>query len=256
MREIALVAVLLSTAAPGYGAIGSCPISADFINEPEVLETVVPLGGMEVSTTTYRSFVRGALVSVECIEISPDTVFPGVDDPGILQIYARFWSIEPIQDGDGGISRQTYPIPHFMMTGTKAIQDIEVTYTYRLFRFPSAMAVVATGAPAGSRNNTDVDRFLTSLQVEEVTPDFTEHEKLVGQKNHLASCLPAVRADNEKRRLGLTEREISFLCSCTGVRYFEEFSRGELRRIAVGDDPALAARREDIQVQCFEEALR
>lgn len=244
------------TVAPSYGDVGSCPISADFINEPEVLENVTRLAGMEVSSTTKRSFIRGAMVSIECTELPPEKVFPGASDASILQNYARFWSIEPIDDGNGGISEHSDPVRHFKLTGTKTIQGIEVTYSYRLFRFSSSFAMVAVGVPSDTSDRSEIEHFLGSLRIEEEIREFSEREKLVGRKNHMASCLPAIRADNEKRQLGLTELEISFFCSCTGVRYFDKFTRAELRTIALGDDPALAERREKIQVECFQEAIK
>ena len=57
------------------------------------------------------------------------------------------------------------PVPHVIMTGTKSIQGIEVTYSYRLFRFPSSFAMVAVGMPSDTSDTTDVDRFLNSIRI-------------------------------------------------------------------------------------------
>lgn len=46
-------------ASPAAGDVGRCAISADFIAEPEIIETLVPLAGVEVLSTTQRS-VSGA----------------------------------------------------------------------------------------------------------------------------------------------------------------------------------------------------
>lgn len=170
MHRFLAVALSLVFASPAAGNVGRCPISADFIADPEIIETSVPLAGVEVLSTTQRSFVRGAMVSIECTEIDPDTVFPGASDEQILRNYLRFWSIEPLSDATEGLSRGQTPIPHIVMTGTKIIQGIEVTYSYRLFRFPSNFALVAVGTPSDTIDSADVERFLNSIHlVEQVT---------------------------------------------------------------------------------------
>ena len=65
-----------------------------------------------------------------------------------------------------------------------------------------------------------------------------------------------MRADNENRQLGLSDVEITYFCSCTGQRYWAEFTRAELRALAMGDDPEVEQRRLAIQTECFEDAVR
>lgn len=202
-----------------------------------------------MKNTTTRSIVDGAMVQIECMEISPDQVFPGQNDATILANYIRFWSLEPTgpayRDGD-----------NFVIEGTKEIEGIEVTYTYRLFRFANSFAMVTTGVPGGGQPS-DVERFLTSIKVTSASPEpFTAEELAEGRRNHIAACLPTVRADNEARQLGLNEVEITYFCSCTGQRYFAEFTRLELRALAMGDDASLEQMRSSIQAECFEEAIR
>lgn len=234
---------------PALAEVGICPISADFVTEPETRETTEQVGPVSVKNTIMRAFVDGAMVQIECTEISPDQVFPGQNDATILANYIRFWSIEPT--GPAYLDGNT-----FVIEGTKEIQGIEVTYTYRLFRFADSFAMVATGVPGGGQPS-DVERFLTSIEVTSASPEpFTPEEMAEGRRNHIAACLPAVRADNEVRQLGLSEVEITYFCSCTGQRYFAEFSRLELRALAMGDDASLEQRRSGIQTDCFEEAIR
>lgn len=143
--------------APALAEVGICPISADFVTEPETRETTEQVGSVAVRNTTMRAFVDGAMVQIECTGVSPDQVFPGQDDATVLANYVRFWSIEPTgpayRDGDT-----------FAIEGTKDIQGIEVTYTYRLFRFANSFAMVATGVPGGGQPP-DVERFLSSIEV-------------------------------------------------------------------------------------------
>lgn len=235
--------------APAHAEVGICPISADFVTEPETRETTEQVGPVVVKNTIMRAFVDGALVQIECTEVSPDQVFPDQNDATILANYIRTWSIEPTgpvyQDGD-----------NFVIEGTKEIQGMEVTYTFRLFRFANSLAMVATSVPGGGQP-TDVERFLTSIEVTAVSPEpFTAEELAEGRRNHIAACLPAVRADNEARQLGLSEVEITYFCSCTGQRYFAELTRLELRALAMGDDASLGQRRSGIQTECFEDAIR
>ena len=235
--------------APALAEVGICPISADFVTEAETRETTEQVGSVAVKNTTMRAFVDGAMVQIECTGVSPDQVFPGQDDATILANYVRFWSIEPTgpayRDGD-----------NFAIEGTKDIQGIEVTYTYRLFRFANSFAMVATGVPGGGQPP-DVERFLASIEVTSASPEpFTAGELAEGRRNHIAACLPAVRADNEARQLGLSEVEITYFCSCTGQRYFAEFTRLELQALAMGDDASLEQRRIGIQTTCFEETIR
>ena len=116
--------------------------------------------------------------------------------------------------------------------------------------------MVATGVPGGGQPP-DVEKFLTSIEVSPLSPEpFTTKESAEGRRNHIAACLPAIRADNEARQLGLSEVEITYFCSCTGQRYFAEFSRLELQELAMGDDAALEQRRLSIQTECFEDAIR
>jgi hypothetical protein len=121
-----------------------------------------------------RAFVDGAMVQIECTGVSPDQVFPGQDDATILGNYVRFWSIEPTgpayRDGDT-----------FAIEGTKDIQGIEVTYTYRLFRFANSFAMVATGVPGGSQPP-DVERFLNSIEVKSASFTQQLHEIVRDQK--------------------------------------------------------------------------
>ena len=153
------------TATPSYGAVGQCPISADFITELVKTEAAVPMAGTEVQSTTVRSFVNGAIVSIECTNIASDVVFPGWDDATILANYARYFSITPIENGNGGISEETEPVVHLKLEGTKDISGTEVTYSYRLFRFQGNFALVATGVPKGTTDLSDLERFLESLRV-------------------------------------------------------------------------------------------
>ena len=150
-------------------AVGQCPISADFITEPEVTEAAVPLAGTEVQSTTVRSFVKGAVVSIECTNIAPDVLFPGLDDATILSNYARFFSITPIENENGGISEETVPVTHLKLEGTKDISGIEVTYSYRLFRFQANFALVVTGVTKGTTDFSDLERFFESLTVETIS---------------------------------------------------------------------------------------
>jgi len=161
-----VVAALLSS--PALAAVGACPISADFITTPETLEATVPIGDIQVQSITQRSFVTGAMVSIECTEVNPDELFPDMSDEDILRNYLRFWSIEPLDDDHGGKGEGPLPIPHVVLTGTKKIQEIEVTYSYRLFRFPSSFALVAIGMPSDTADTSDVERFLSSLQIHEL----------------------------------------------------------------------------------------
>jgi hypothetical protein len=235
--------------APALAEVGICPISADFVTEPETRETTEQVGHVSIKSTITRAFVDRAMVQIECTEIAPDQFFPGQNDATILANYIRFWSIEPIgqayRDGD-----------NFVIEGTKDIQGIEVTYTYRLFRFENSFAMVATGVPYGGQPS-DVERFLSSIKVTSAAPEpFTAEELAEGRRNHTAACLPAVRADNDARQLGLSEVEMTYFCSCTGQRYFAEFTRLELRALAMGDDTSLEQRRSGIQTECLEEAIR
>ena len=253
MNRILLSLIATLAASPALAAVGSCPISADFIATPETVEAVVPLGSAQVESTTQRSFVDGAVVSIECLEAAAEVVFPGESDESILRRYIQFWSIEPLEDS---ISQGSVPFSNAIISGTKVIQGVEVVYSYRLFRFPESFAMVAVGSPVESQNSADVQRFLSSLDIQSPDIDFTDQEKMEGRKNHMAACLPAVHADNERRELGLTELEITFFCSCTGARYFDEFSRAELQALAVGSDDKLEAQREQIQTECFVEAAQ
>lgn len=168
MYRVLMFAAALAVFSPAAGDVGQCPISADFITEPEVIETSIQLAGMEVRSTTHRSFVRGAMVSIECTGIDPDMVFPGSLDEEILRNYMRFWSIDLSAGGTETMSEGE--VPRVVMTGTKVIQGIEVTYSYRLFRFPSGFAMVAVGTPSDTTDRTDENRFLDSIRIgEEVT---------------------------------------------------------------------------------------
>jgi hypothetical protein len=240
---------LAFVAMPAFADVGACPITADFVAEPETIETMQQVGQVVVTTTTMRAFVDGAMVQIECTGISPDQVFPGQNDATILANYAQFWSIEPTgpayREGD-----------RYVIAGTKDIQGISVTYNYRLFKFADSFAMVATGVP-GEGTPPDVVRFLASIELASASPPpFTEEEVAEGRRNHIAACLPAVRADNETRQLGLSDVEITYFCSCTSQRYFSEFSRSELRALAVGEDADVEQRRLEIQTECFEDAMR
>lgn len=234
---------------PAFADIGACPITADFVTQPETIQSTQQMGQLAFSSTTRRAFVDGAMVQIECTDISPEQVFPGQDDATILANYARFWSIEPTgpayQDGE-----------RLALEGTKEIQGIEVTYTYRLVRFAGSFAMIATGVPGGGKPR-DVERFLDSIEVEAAVPEpFTDAEIKEGRRSHIAACLPTVRADNEARQLGLSDLEITYFCSCTGERYWAEFSRMELRALAAGDDASVEERRRNIQVSCLEDAVK
>lgn len=240
---------LVFVTTPALAEVGACPITADFVTEPETLETTQQVGEVAVTTTTMRAFVDGAMVQIECMGISPDQIFPGQDDATVLANYARSWSIEPTgpayREGDS-----------YVIAGTKAIQGISVTYTYRLFKFADSFAMVATGVP-GEGKPPDVERFLASIELVSASPaPFTEAEVAEGRRNHIAACLPSVRADNEARRLGLSDLEVTYFCSCTGQRYFAEFTRSELRALAMGDGADVEQRRLEIQAECFEGAVR
>jgi len=245
-----LFVFLFLFASPAFADVGSCPISADFVVEPETSETTQQMGQLEVTSTTMRSFVDGGMVLIECMGIDANQLFPEMNDANILTNYARFWSIQPT----GPAFKGEEPVKHLAIEGVKDIQGIEVTYTYRLFRFKDSFAMVATGVPGG-RPTAEVLQFLESISLREPEP-FTDKEKREGLRNHIASCLPAVRADNETRQLGLSDVEVTYFCSCTGQRYFAEFTRPDLRALAFGDDAALEQRRVDIQTECFEEALK
>lgn len=247
------LALLLSViGVRSFAEVGPCPISADFVTQPETFETMQQMGQYEVTSTTKRAFVDSAMVQIECTGIAPDQVFPGADDATILANYAQFWSIQPT----GPAFMDSEPIDHYVIEGVKEIQGIEVTYTYRLFRFDDSFAMVATGVPGG-RLPPDAQRFLASIRLDAIAPaPFTKNELADGRRNHIAACLPAVRADNEAQQLSLSEVEITYFCSCTGQRYFAEFTRPELRTLAMGDDGSLEQRRLGIQTECFEEAIR
>lgn len=164
MKRALITALSILFSYPVAAKVGTCPISADFITEPEILENVVPLAGAEINSTTKRAFVTGGMVSIECTEMNPEIVFPGASDAEMLQNYARFWSVQPVDNGNNGISQGSDPTPHFILSGTKTIQGIDVTYSYRLFRFPSSFAMVATGEPTDTPDRSDVERFLKSLR--------------------------------------------------------------------------------------------
>ena len=255
MRVGVFLSLVLCAAAmgtPSLADVGSCPISADFVTDPETLKTTQQMGQFEVTSTTMRAFVDGAMVQIECTGIAPDQVFPSMDDATILANYARFWSIQTT--GPAFVDNE--PIDHYVIEGVREIQGIEVTYTYRLFRFDDSFAMVATGVPGG-RLPPDAQRFLASIRLDATAPaPFTENELADGRRNHIAACLLAVRADNEARQLGLSEVEITYFCSCTGQRYFAEFTRPELQTLAMGDDASLEQKRQGIQTECFEEAIR
>ena len=234
---------------PARAEVGACPITADFVTEPESLKTTQQVGQVAVTTTTMRTFVDGAMVQIECTGISPDQVFPDQDDATFLANYAQFWSIEPTgpayREGD-----------HYVIAGTKAIQGISDTYTNHLFRFADSFAMVATGVPGDGRPP-GVERFFASIELVSGSPaPFTEAEVAEGRRNHVAACLPAVRADNQALELGLSDVEVTYFCSCTGQRYFAEFTRSELRALAMGDDADVEQRRLEIQTECFEDAVR
>ena len=242
--------ILAVIALPASTEVGSCPISADFVAEPETIESTQQMGQFEVRSTTRRAIVDGGMVQIECTGISPDKVFPNTDDATILANYARFWSISPT----GPVYAKEEPVRHRAIQGVKEIQGVEVTYTYRLFRFDDSFAMVVTGVPGG-RITKDVARFSDSIQVSLIEP-YTEVELREGRRNHIAACLPAVRADNVTRNLGLSEVEITYFCSCTGQRYFSDFTRAELRVLALGEDAELQKRQNEIRVKCFEEATK
>jgi hypothetical protein len=244
-----MIPLVFCLAQPTLADVGACPISADFIVNPETQDTMQQMGQFEVRNTTTRAFVNGAMVQIECTGISPEQAFPGQDDATILANYVRFWSIEPT-----GPAYQTGD--HFAIEGAKDIQDIEVIYTYRLFRFADSFAMVSTGVPGGGQPP-DVRRFLASIELASAAPaPFTAEELAEGRRNHIAACLPAVRSDNERRKLGLSDVEIIYFCSCTGQRYFAEFARAELRELAMGENGEMEERRLAIQAECFEDAIR
>jgi hypothetical protein len=253
MNRIQFSAFAFFAASPALADIGSCPISCDFITTPEILEATVPIGVVQVQSRTHRSFVTGAMVSIECTEIDADVVFPGASDEAILRQYLQFWAIEPF---DNAISEGSVPHPHVVLSGSKQIQGVEVIYSYRLFRFPGSFAMVAVGSPIDYQDSADVQRFLESIEIQPLENEFSEEEKLEGRKNHIAACIPAIRADNDRKQLGMTEIAISFFCSCTGMRYFDEFSRDQLKTLALGTGDDVEARREQIQSACFEEAMQ
>lgn len=166
MKRALLATIALFGFSPAFADVGRCPITADFITEPETIENVFPLAGAELRSTTKRSFVTGAMVSIECTEMDLSIVFPGASDQEILRNYLRFWSIQPLGDENGGLSEGADPVPHVILTGTKIIQGIEVIYSYRLFRFPSSFAMVAIGSPADTEDTRDVERFLSSIRIQ------------------------------------------------------------------------------------------
>lgn len=250
LLPLALLSFVLGTRS--FAEVGTCPISADFVTQSETFETTQQIGQYEATSTTTRAFVDGAMVQIECTGMAPDRIFPNTDDATILANYARFWSIQPT----GPVFADDKPVQHSVIEGVKDIQGVEVTYTYRLFRFSDSFAMVATGIPGG-RPTPDVEQFLASLSLGmAATTPFTEAELAEGRRNHIAACLPAVRADNEARQLGLSDVEITYFCSCTGQRYFAEFTRPELRTLTSSNDTSLEQRRLDIQTECFEEATR
>lgn len=256
MRSLLFSVTLILGNSLAYADIGLCPVSADFISKPEIIENTMTFGGIQIRSITKRSFVKGAMLSIECTEINPNDIFPGASDEEILRNYLRFWSIKPLDDPSGGRSQGQSPVPHLIMTGTKMIQGIEVTFSYRLFRFPHSSAMVAIGGPTDTLDDSDISRFLDSINIQIAEQELTDAEKYEGRKGHLAACLPAMIADNKRRQLGLSELEIAFYCSCTGTRYFDEFSRAELQILTLGKDSVLKARREQIQTECFEEATK
>lgn len=199
-----------------------------------------------------RAFLDGAMVQIECTGLASEQIFPNRDDATILVNYAQFWSIRPT----GPVFQDEEPVQHYVIEGVKDIQGIEVTYTYRLFRFSDSFAMVATAIPGGLPTP-DVERFLESLDLAETAPkQFTDAELAEGRRYHLAACLPAIRADNRTRQLGLSDIEMTYFCSCTGQSYFSEFTRQELQVLALGNDASLEQRRLGIQTECFEEATR
>ena len=128
--------------------------------------------------------------------------------------------------------------------------------TDRVFDNADSFAMVATGVP-GEGRPPDVERFLGSIELVSASPKpFTKAEVAEGRRNHIAACLPAVRADNKARQLGLSDLEVTYYCSCTGQRYFAEFTRSELRALAMGDGADVEQRRLEIQTECFEDAVR
>lgn len=238
-------------ATPSFADVGACPISADFITDPQTVENKQQIGDLQVVSITKRSFVEGAMVQIECTDIAPDQVFPGMTDALVLANYARYWSVEPT----GPAVAVDTPAEHYLLEGVKDIDGTRVTYTYRLYRFDASYAMVATAVPGGG-TPPDVQTFLSSLVLSSIAPQpFTQAEKAEGLRSHIAACLPAVQADNEGRQLGLSEVEITYFCSCTGNRYFTEFTRAELRTLAMGSDAEIEQRRLSIQTECFEEAL-
>ncbi|WP_354546339.1 hypothetical protein [Roseovarius sp. MBR-78] len=248
---LATLSFVISTRS--FAAVGACPISADFVTQPETFETTQQIGDYKVTSTTMRAFVDGAMVQIECTGMDPDKIFPNTDDATILTNYARFWSIQQTSP----VFSDNKPVQHYAIEGVKDIQGFEVKYTYRFFRFSDSFAMVATGVPGG-RPTADVMRFLTSLSLESsaAPAPFTEFELEEGRRNHMAACLPAIRTDNEVRQLGLSDVEITYFCSCTGQKYFAEFTPLELRTLALGNDASLENKRLTIQTQCFEDATR
>jgi hypothetical protein len=71
-------------AAPAFADIGACPITADFVTQPETIQSTQQMGQLAVNSTTRRAFVDGAMVQIECTGIAPEQVFPGQDDATIL----------------------------------------------------------------------------------------------------------------------------------------------------------------------------
>jgi hypothetical protein len=259
--EPALMQVQAEPAVPRTSTADPCPISADFVIEPEVIEASIPVGNAEVESLTLRSIVEGGVVSIECIGAPVETLYPNMTDRDILLNYARFWSVSPLENSDNGITQQSDPMPHLMLEGTKEIAGTIVRYSYRFFRFPTSFAMVATGVPEGTSNPPDVERFLNSLEtaedrdVESVPSEFSEEAKRAGLESHMASCVPTIQASNEASQLRMTERQISSFCSCTGGRYFEEFTQEEFSEVALGNNPALNERRSEIQTECLLEII-
>lgn len=144
------------------------------------------------------------------------------------------------------------------------LTNLQITPLHRAAKFCHARAVEAllnAGADPALTEKYGRTAYRRSVEagcagIGGLLPDkkYTGQVVIEGRKSHMESCLPPIRADNSSRNLGYSEAEITLFCSCTGQRYFEDFSIIEWGELDTDDPPtSLAGRRMEIETECLAE---